>query len=235
MRSSNPLKLSAMHHHQLETGAVMVESDGWLLPARYSSVERELEQVRDAVGLCDISPGAKLSLQGTELDPWLGRLLAHSTAPEIGAVASIRLDTHEVLLARLASDELMMFAGPDQLPALVNGLSDQAGECVHVVDLTSALAGVSIAGPSGHLLLSGVTDLEVSPDAFPDMSCAQTMVAEIHALLLRRDLGDLLGYELYFGREFGEYMWDALLEAGEAYQVTPFGIETLARFDQTAG
>ena len=235
MPSSNPLKLSAMHHRHLEAGAVMVESDGWLRPGRYLSVERELERVRNAVGLCDISPGGKLSLQGAEIDAWLGRVFADPAALEIGVARILRLGTHPVLLARLASDELMMFAGTDQASALVNGLSDRAGECAHVVDLTSALAGVSIVGPDGQSLLSGVTELEVSADAFPDMICAQTMVAEIHGLLLRRDLGDMLGYELYFGREFGEYMWDALLEAGEAYQVMPFGIETLARFDQISG
>ena len=35
-----------------------------------------------------------------------------------------------------------------------------------------------------------------------------------------------------FGRELGEYMWDVLLEAGEAYGVVPFGFETLARISR---
>lgn len=213
----------------------MVESDGWLRPGRYRPAEQELEGVRNAVGLCDVSPRGKLSLQGTDLQPWLDRAFADSAGIEVGMARTLPLGTHPVQLARLASDELMMLSDVDHAPALVDGFSDQKADCAHVVDLTSALAGVSIVGPAGQSLLSGVTELDVSADAFPDMSCAQTMVAEMHGLLLRRDLGDLLGYELYFGREFGEYMWDALLEAGETYQVMPFGIETLERLDQVAG
>ena len=35
--------------------------------------------------------------------------------------------------------------------------------------------------------------------------------------------------KLSFGREFGEYMWNVLVESGEEYGVAPFGIEALAR------
>jgi len=54
-------------------------------------------------------------------------------------------------------------------------------------------------------------------------------VAEVHGTLLRIDTGGLPSFDLYFGREFGEYLWDALLEAGGEYSVAPFGIEAMAR------
>ena len=63
------------------------------------------------------------------------------------------------------------------------------------------------------------------------MTCVQAPVAEVHGTLLRRDAGGLLSFELYYGREYGEYVWDALMGAGEEYGVSPFGVEALKSLD----
>ena len=70
-------------------------------------------------------------------------------------------------------------------------------------------------GPSRSELLSKLSELDASPAAFPNLHCAQTRCAEIHGTLIRVDLGSLPSYDLYFSREFGEYMWEAIFHAGE--------------------
>ena len=235
MAEWKPLGLSAMHHRHLELGAVVVESDGWQMPARYASVNQELERLRRAVGICDISPAGKLSLQGSELDSALNAAFPDVEAPVIGAVSRQRLSGEDgqgsVLLARLASNEVLVLTDPNQAPGIVTALGERVARCAHVVDISSALAGVRVTGPSAPRLLSSVTGLDLTPDTFPSMGCGQGRFAEIHSVVLRLDLSGLLSYELYFGREFGEYMWDALIEAGEEYSVTPFGIEAMARLE----
>ena len=63
-----------------------------------------------------------------------------------------------------------------------------------------------------------------------NLSCAQTRCAEIHCTLIRTDLGPLPSYDLFFPREFGEYMWDAIFEAGEEFGVAAVGFEAADRF-----
>ena len=92
----------------------------------------------------------------------------------------------------------------------------------HVVEVTSGLAGVAIVGPDAFSVLAALTELDVSSIGFPDMTCAQASVAEIPATLVRRD-SDVPRFDLYFGREYGEHMWTALLDAGAA----PMGSEAL--------
>ena len=69
--------------------------------------------------------------------------------------------------------------------------------------------------------------MDISPPAFADTSCAQGKVAEVHGTVLRRDLRNITSYDLYVGREFGLYMWDTLLEAGEEHHITPYGTEAM--------
>ena len=231
MATWTPVALSALHHRHVGLGAAMVESDGWQRPARYTAPEDELNQLRNAVGICDISPVGKVLLQGEAIEPLLNTAFGEVGGLDIGRlrISHLRSDPNDqgALLARLAADEVLVLTTPNRSPSVSDALSAEPGQCGHAVDLTSALAGLKIAGPLAHRLLAGVTEVDTDPVAFADMSCAQAKVAEIHGTLLRRDAGALLSYELYFGREFGEYMWDALVEAGEEYGVAPFGIEAL--------
>ena len=41
---------------------------------------------------------------------------------------------------------------------------------------------------------------------------------------MRADRGGVPGYRLYFGREYGEHVWEALLDAGREYGAVPVGI-----------
>ena len=232
MNSPRPVAISAIHPKHLSLGAAMMESDGWQRPARYTTVEEEYGRLRDAVGICDISPTGKLVLHG-DIDGHLAGVLWQAGPSDVGSVGVVQpaadSEIEEMVMARLAGDEALLLTAPNQAP-LVTGLLDVNDErCAHSVDVTSVLAGVKIAGPLAQRLLAGVTEMDTSPAAFPDMSCAQGSASLVHATLLRHDQGGLPGYELYFGREYGEYMWDTLMEAGEPHGVVPFGIETLAR------
>ncbi len=212
----------------------MVQLDGWERPARYASVDREFERVEAAVGLFDMSPVGKLNIQGDAIDEALGRILTDSGALEVGSVRTAPAGEGVVRVARLAHDEAMIVTEPNQASTVVETLDLGADECAHVVDVTSGLAGIRIIGPSAHLLLEAVTELETSAEAMPDLSCAQGAALEIHGTLLRLDLVGLPAYEIYVGRELGEYAWDALLEAGEEYGVAPVGVEAMERLTDRA-
>ncbi len=236
MTTWKPVRRSAMHHKHVALGAAMVERVGWQRPARYTSVEQEVRQLRSKAGLCDVSPTGKLSLLGDLIESFLSAAFPGLAPPDVGAVRRHDLagwgGLDSVVLARLARDEIMVLASSGQAAPLSEALVETPGRCAHAVDLTSALAGIRITGPCSRLLLAGVTEFDLAPETFPDMSCAQTRTAEIHCILLRQDSGELPSYELYFGREYGEYMWDALLEAGEEYGALPVGFEAMSHLHQ---
>ena len=231
----SPVRLSSMHHKHLELGAEIVESDGWQRPARYASVDQELEHIQNAVGICDVSPVGKLNIQGEGLDLFLSAAFPGIELPSIGSVTQYSTESGlavgEVKLLRLASDELLVLIRPNMVSIVFQSLEENPDQCAHAIDVTSGLAGVRIIGPSSQQLLSSITEIDLSAEAFPDLSCAQIKAAEIHNTLLRSDLKGLPAYDVYFGREFGEYMWDALLETGEEYDVKPIGFEAIGRLE----
>ena len=232
MSTWQPVALSAIHPKHLSLGAVIVESDGWQRPASYTSAGEETDRLRDGVGICDISPLGKIVVHG-DGEAYLAEGFPQPVPSKPGASGRLQAaedsGIQEMVVARLAHDEALLLTAPNQAPLVIALLESESDRCAHAVDVTSVLAGIKIAGPSASRLLAGVTEMDLRPESFPDMSCAQGSVSEVHGTLLRLDHGGLLSYDLYFGREYGEYMWDSLMEAGSPHGVTPFGTEALAR------
>ena len=227
--SLSPVKKSAFHHKQLAVGAHMIDRDGWQQPAYYSSVDQETRLLNAGAGVFDISPLGKLLLQGNDLGGFLRNILPADEAPAIGEVRRVSLPASG-RLAMLATDECLVLCEASEMPKWTAALGENPPDCVHLLDHTSGLAGVRLTGPRSDQLLSKLSELDTTPAAFPDLSCAQTRCAEIHGTLIRTDSGPLPSYELFFPREFGEYMWDAIFEAGEEFGVAGVGFEAADRF-----
>ena len=225
----NPVRRSAMHQKHVESGASMAERDGYSLPSHFGSVEADAERLLKAVGFWDISPWAKLVIKGEQLDQLVSRVFPADSMPAVGEISLLApaggKDSAKTALCRLADDEILCVAPAGLAPRLAEGLIESPGQCAHVLDISSGLAGVGIAGPLASRLLGMLSELDTSPWAFPNMRCAESKFADIHGTLLRIDQGDLLSYQLYFPREFGEYLWDALLEATELSGGGPVGFE----------
>ena len=217
-----PTPVSALHYRHIELGAEMVEHEGWTLPARYTDPDDEAASVKKAVGISDFSPVGKIRLQGESVQRAILATIPDYLATGVGSAAVTKAGH---VVARLADDDYLIITEPEQIKATLKSLSQDG--CAHPVNVTSVFACVHIVGPSAPQLLAGVTDFDLAPPFFLNLSCAQTMVAEIHCTVIRRDIGNLLSYDLYFSRDYGDHMWESLVDAGELHGVTPLGFEAM--------
>ena len=229
----NPVRLSAMHERHLELGAVMVDEGGWQRPASYTTADQELESVAGGVGLCDVSPVGKLYFQGRELGPLLervgplavGKVISHDLVDAAGTPVGW------VLVCRMADEQVMVITGAAKVQAVTDALEASLDGCAHLVEMTSGMACLALAGPGSVDILAKLTDLDISAMAFPDLSCAWTGVALVHTLMVRADASGQPFYQLYVPRDLGEFVWDAVMTAGHHEGIVPFGLEALRRLE----
>jgi len=233
-----PIKHTALHYQHLALGATMMDDNGWQRPERYRPPEEELKVVWERIGLCDISPVGKLDCKGQQVAPVFERLFSPSSLPPIGHVQRVALKSDndmsgaEAICCRLESDHLLLLMEPGALAAVEQAFTqpmEAKDGCFHLTNLTSALAAVQLVGPHSRELLRKLTALDLSPQRFVDLTCAQGSVAKVHALVIRADVGSQLAYEIYCGREFTEYLWDTLRDAGQEFGAMPFGVTTQRR------
>ena len=220
-----PQRISPLHRRHLSLGAQMVSENGWRRPARYASAREEAATVRANVGLCDITPVGKLLLQGTDIEASVQASLPGVEVPAPGAVA-LHEDRH--LFCRLAVDQLLLLtlsAATDDIQTTM--ATTQQDSCAHLVDMTSGLTGLCLVGPHSQDVLSKLTDLDLTLPATADMTCTQTSLSGVQAILVRADFGDVPCYRIFVSRDLGEFAWDVLTEAGSSEGLTPFGVDAL--------
>jgi glycine cleavage system aminomethyltransferase T len=61
----------------------------------------------------------------------------------------------------------------------------------------------------------------------PDRRCVESSLARVPAMILRFDRQGTLAYEILVPRDFGEYVWEALLDAGAPLAVRAVGAAAL--------
>ena len=103
----------------------------------------------------------------------------------------------------------------------------QRNTCAHLVDTTSGLTGLCLAGPRSQDVLSKLTDLDLTLPDTANMTCTQTSLSGVQAILVRADFGDVPCYRIFVSRDLGEFAWDVLTEAGSSEGLTPFGVDAL--------
>ncbi len=228
-------KLTAMNAAHRELGAEFIYRDGWKLPGRYTAVDEEVASVKENGGFFDISPVGKLSFQGADVLAGVAQALSLPEALIVGKAMRCPSPTasedsrESVTVAALTYDEAMVFTSPGARESVAEALEEQLAGCAYMIDLTSAWAGIGLVGPRVGDALARIVDLDLDPERFLDGACAQAKAAEVHTLIVRGDVSGELGYQLYVTRDYGEYMWVAMVHGGKGVGVGPVGVEAFER------
>ncbi|HEX5272286.1 MAG TPA: hypothetical protein VFW33_17435 [Gemmataceae bacterium] len=208
----SPTRRTPLHHWHQAHGARFVDRDGWQVVAAYSGADAEAAAARAGLGLADVTGAAKVSLRGPGLSAAFPSLAPCRIAPH----------GESQLACRLTDDHVLLLA-----PAPGVALSAPDGTAVRS-DVTCAYAGLELVGPGLDGVLCRLTHLDVRPVALPPESCAETALAGVEALLVRRDRGTLPALRIYVAWDLGEYVWERVMEAGRDVPVTPLGTDALA-------
>lgn len=94
-----------------------------------------------------------------------------------------------------------------------------SGEFGSVVDLTHGRALVWLRGEASADLLAKVCAVDLSDAVTPDGAAFRSSVAEVVTDVVRDDAGGVRSYLLHCERSSGQYLADALLDAGAEFGI----------------
>ena len=230
-----PIKRTSIFAKHLEMGAEIVDTSPWQRAYAYGDPQDECVAVRERVGIIDVGTLGKIDMQGSDAPALLDKLYTHrfSDLPtgrvRYGIICS---DDGTIIddgtVARISDDHYFVTTSTGNIELVEEWMKwwmAGAGMCVHVTNVTSGYAAINVAGPRARETLAKLTDVDLAPDRFRYMRCKQGDVAGVPAMLLRIGFVGESSWELHFPAEYGEYMWDALMEAGREFGISPFGVE----------
>ncbi len=239
-----PTRRTAMHYQHEKLGAVWMDLGDWKRPRYYAHpsanterecVQQEYQAVRQAVGMIDVSTLGKLSLKGADSGKLLDKVYTNrfSDLSPGRARYAVLCDEAGIMLddgtiSRQTEDEFFITTTTGNLDFVEQWLEwwlTGSGWDARITNLTSGMAAVNLAGPKAREVLTKLTSCDLSTEEFPYMACRNADVAGVPALLLRIGFVGETGWEIHYPAESGEHLWSALMDAGKAFGIRPFGME----------
>jgi 4-methylaminobutanoate oxidase (formaldehyde-forming) len=236
------VRRSALHDRLAAHGACFGETAGWeranwfapegVKPEYVYSYGRqnwfdysaqEHNAVRHAVGLFDQSSFAKFVVQGPDAEAVLNRICANDVAVPVGKMVYTQWLNER---GGIEADLTITRESPDSF-LVVTAAATQvrdfawlqknipADARVAAVDVSSGMAVLSVMGPLSRALLQGLTDTDMSNEAFPFATSKIIDLGYARVRASRITYVGELGWELYIPTEFATGVFDVLMQSGQ--------------------
>lgn len=252
--SARGVRTSALHDRLAARGACFGEMAGWeranwfappgVAPAYEYSYGRqnwfdysaeEHRAVRGAVGLFDQSSFGKFVLEGPDAEAVLNRICANDVSVPVGRVVYTQWLNErggieaDLTVTRESETRFLIVTAAATSTRDFSWLQRNTPDDARAVafDATSAYAVLGLMGPNARRLLSGLTDADLSNEAFP---FATSQIIDLGYARVRASrityVGEL-GWELYIPTEFAQGVFDAIMDAGTTEGLQPAGYHAM--------
>ncbi|HEY0904831.1 MAG TPA: glycine cleavage system aminomethyltransferase GcvT [Marmoricola sp.] len=222
------LTQSALHDRHVALGAKFSEFGGWEMPLEYAGVVKEHNAVRSSVGIFDVSHLGKLVVRGDGAQEFLDRCFTNDLGRIAPGQAQYTLCcddgtggvVDDLIVYLKDDDHLLVVPNAANSAEVLRRLREAAPEGVTITDHHESHVVLAVQGTRSDEVLQGV-GLPVGHDY---MSFAEAPFANADVVVCRTGYTGERGYELIAPAEVAPSLWDALLEAGAAYDVQPCGL-----------
>lgn len=205
-----------------------------------AAVRRECRATRASLGIFDASTLGKIEVVGPDAVEFMNRMYTNpwtKLAPGrcrygllCGDDGFIRDDG---VIGRLGEDRFHVTTTTGGAARVLNMMEDYLQTewpalNVWLTSTTEQWSTVAINGPNAAKLLSPLVEgVELTDEAFPHMSCTECTVAGMQARLFRVSFTGEIGFEVNVPAPMGRKLWEILWEAGQQFDITAYGTETM--------
>jgi aminomethyltransferase len=225
--------LNAVHR---QTGAKMVDFNGWDMPVEYPSaggIIAEHNAVRNGVGIFDVSHMGDIRLQGPEALKAVQHIsmndasrLAIGQAQYSALLYPQGTFVDDVIVHRLGEDDYLLVINAGTREKDFNWVRDNTRQfACKVENLSDDFTQIAIQGPKGVNLLQKLTDANLSAVKFYWVTRG-TVCGLKNTLIARTGYTAEDGFEIYVPADetTSAMVWNQVLEAGKEFGVIPCGL-----------
>ncbi len=244
-----PTRKTPMHEWHEKNNAVFVDAGAWKRPRYYKegnetlfeASKREAKNVRENVGICDVTTLGKIDIKGPDAAEFLNRVYTNAwmKLPIGKARYGLMLREDGIVMddgttTRISENHYHMTTTTAQAANVLSHLEYYLQIVwpelnVNVVSTTEQWAGAAIAGPKSRDMLSKLyPDLDVSNEALPFMGYKEAEFFGVPSRIFRISFSGELAYEINVKSDHGMFMWEKMMEVGKEFGNQPYGTEALS-------
>ena len=238
MSESNQIKTTPLTDIHIGLGAKMAAFAGYNMPISYTGIKEEHHQVRNAVGVFDVSHMGEFIVRGRQALDLIQKVTTNDVSKlAIGQAQYSCLPNgkggivDDLLVYRL--EETNCSEGEQAFMLVVNAsniekdwahISNFAGDfdtkLINISDQTSLLA---VQGPKAAALVQRLTDLDLQPIKYYHF-IRGTVAGIPNVIISATGYTGAGGFELYVHNDHAVALWNALFAEGADFNIQPIGL-----------
>ncbi len=243
-----PRRQTPIQHWHLKNGAVFLGTGlwdrAWYYPKQNEDVDaayrREAHELRETVGIVDVSTLGKIDVQGPDAAEFLNRIYVNNwvSLPIGKARYGVMLREDGMMFddgttTRLSEYHYFMTVTTAGAGAVMSYLeyllqTTWTDLKVEVTSVTDQWAAVSVSGPKARDLLASIhSSIDFSPQGLPFMGAVEGEMDGLPVRVIRITFTGELGYEIYTPAGYGEALQESIAATGTEFNLSFCGIEAL--------
>ena len=235
LQTDNALRRSPVHRITADAGANFVPCGDAMIVSDYGKPAEELEAAQ-RLGLCDLSVLSRIGFKGAGTLNWL----ASQNIALPRATNFARAQPDGSLAAQLGPQEIIVLSDITGSSARAGALRSAWQKSDHSqrgypVPRRDTHAWFRITGTSGAQMFAKMSAVDLRPHKFENHQLTQTSIARATGIIIRNDLGPVLGFDLLVDGAMADYYVPVLLDAMAEFDGRLVGHQALMMLAEPEG
>ncbi len=224
------MKQTQFYGRHLELGAKMVPFAGYQMPVEYSGVNQEHINVRENVGIFDVSHMGELWIRGPESFGLVQRITSNDVAMlEPGKIQYTCFPNEEggivddLLVYMFDRETYLLVVNASNIEKDYQWILKQNRNGAVVENASDRISQVAVQGPHAGALLQRITSINLEEIPYYHFVTGEVAGAK-EVIVSNTGYTGAGGFELYMPDGDASRIWDELFEAGKDLGLQPAGL-----------
>lgn len=226
--STNPQKTPFYDKH-IAAGAKMADFAGYYMPIRYDGDIVEHQRVRTAVGVFDVSHMAEFMVTGEGAADFVQKITVNDVSKMADTQAQYSAMckpdggiVDDLIVYKYNDKKFMLVVNASNMEKDFNWVKSHCPSYLQLENISDDIALLAIQGPHAKEVVQSLTKTNLSDIKF--YWFREGEVDGVPMTISRTGYTGEKGFELYFNTKFADQIWNAVMKAGEKYNIGLAGL-----------
>jgi aminomethyltransferase len=224
------MKKTQFYDRHVELGARMVPFTGFMMPVEYTGVRQEHINVREQVGIFDVSHMGEIWIKGPEAF----ELVQRCTSNDVKQLVPGKIQyscfpndqggiVDDLLVYKYDDEKYLLVVNASNLEKDYNWIVEQNTRGAEVENASDRISQLAIQGPRAKALLQKMTQVDLSELPYYRFVNGEIAGAK-DVIISNTGYTGAGGFELYMYNEDALGMWDQIFKVGSEMGLQPAGL-----------
>jgi aminomethyltransferase len=224
------MQKTALYQKHLDLGAKMVPFAGFEMPVSYDGVKIEHQNVREHLGVFDVSHMGEFFVEGPEAQNLLQYVTSNDVSKLVDGQAQYTCLPNEkngivddLIIYRFHAEKYMLVVNASNIDKDWTWISSHNNFKAKMKNASDAYSLLAVQGPKAIEVMQNLTEVDLFAIKFYHFTEA-TFAGEKDVIISATGYTGSGGFELYIKNESAGKVWGKIFEAGKDFNINPIGL-----------